>query len=112
VALASAGEQHAVAVLQSGSGPMPRFSVTPAGTSLAVTWTISNPVQGLRWRTFDTYTEGGGPWSPTVSFRKACSEAAPCKYTISGLPAVPIEVELLGYFSGTTVQTWRTVATP
>ena len=112
VALASAGEQHAAAVLQSSSGPMPRFSLTPGGSSLGAVWTVNAPVQALRWRTIDTSTDTFGPWSPTVSFSKACSESAPCKYTISGLPAVPIEVDLQSYFIGTTVAIRQAIATP
>ena len=112
VAFATAGEQHAVAVLQSGSTPVPKLTVTPGANSLGVAWTVNAPVQALRWRVFNTYTEGGGPWSPMTAFHEPCTETAPCKYTISGLPAVPIEVELLSYTTTDGLVTRRAVATP
>jgi hypothetical protein len=41
-----------------------------------------------------------------------CSESAPRWYTLAGLPAVPIEVELLSYISSKVVVIRTTVATP
>jgi alpha-tubulin suppressor-like RCC1 family protein len=112
VASITAGEQHAVAILQSGSGPMPRFSAAPSGGSLNVTWTVDTPVSALRWRIFKTWTEGGSAWSTMTWFKTKCSVSVPCTYTLAGLPAVPIEVELLSYISSKDVATRRTVATP
>jgi alpha-tubulin suppressor-like RCC1 family protein len=112
VALAAAGEQHALAVLQSGAGPQPRFSVTPGGASLNVGWTVAAPVSALRWRVFNTYSEGGGSWSPMVYFRQQCTAAVPCSYRIGSLPAVPYEVELISNPGSAEMVTRRAVATP
>jgi hypothetical protein len=113
VAVMTAGEQGGIAVLQSGSGPKPRFTVTPSPpSSLNVSWTVNTAVAGLRWREFSTYKEGG-PWSPMVFLRGLkCSEAVPCSYSFHGLPAVPVEVQLLNYENLTIVGNRRTVATP
>ena len=88
--------------------------MTPSGgSSLSLAWTVNTPVSAVRWREFNTYTEGGGPWSAMVYFRgQTCSESAPCRYTIAGLRAVPIEVQLLNYENLTLVGNRRTVATP
>jgi len=111
VAFLATGDEHAMAVLQSGPAPRPRFSVVPSGGSLGVTWTISAPITVLRWRTFESYTDGG-TWSATVPFGQACSVSTPCSYRISGLPGVPIEVQLLSYYTSKVPVTRSAVATP
>ncbi len=109
----AAGEQHALAVLASGSGPAPLFSVTPAAGTLVAGWTVAAPAYGLRWRTWSSNPLALGRWSPTVFSRRLCSAGEPCSYEIPPLPAGPVEVELLTYNSaGQFVMGRRTVATP
>src|SRR5207249_4464285 len=54
VSAMAAGEQHAVALLQSGPGPQPLFGVAPSAAGLTATWTVGAPATALRWRAWTT----------------------------------------------------------
>jgi alpha-tubulin suppressor-like RCC1 family protein len=113
VSTMAAGEQHAVALLQSAPGPQPLFQAAPSAVGVSATWAVSAPVAGLRWRIWSADPRALGAWSPTVKLKHACSVSAPCAYEISPLAPIPYEVELLSYTStGTLLMSRRAVATP
>jgi alpha-tubulin suppressor-like RCC1 family protein len=111
VSAMAAGEQHAIALLQTGPGPKPLFAIAPSFEGLRATWTASAPVSGLRWRT--SSRRDPGAWSRTVRFTRTCSASEPCTYQIGQLAPIPYDVELLSYTStGTLLMSRLAVATP
>jgi alpha-tubulin suppressor-like RCC1 family protein len=82
------GEGHGVAILQSGSGPAPLFSLIPEKDALELIWTVPGEEFRIGWRV--KKSEIG--FRNGVVVTQACSAATPCSFQISGLTPEPYEV--------------------
>jgi alpha-tubulin suppressor-like RCC1 family protein len=103
-----AGEQHGLAVLQSGSPPPPEFGATPQPGALNVMWTINAEEFHLRWRTPPKL----GHWSPIVEIKGPCSAAQVCSHVATGLGKTLYEVQLVAFSAGVREQMRLAEATP
>jgi alpha-tubulin suppressor-like RCC1 family protein len=81
---AEKSEGHALAALESGSGPAEHMSLTPEVDALKVTWTVSAEEFHIDYR---LKVKPEGEEIRFSSPKKTCSAEAPCTETITGLEA-------------------------
>jgi alpha-tubulin suppressor-like RCC1 family protein len=109
VAGIAAGEQHSLALLQSGSPPPPpEFTALPEPSALDVVWTVNAQEYHVRWRT----PPKKGKWSKVVKKKGPCSAEKVCTYLISGLSKVPYEVQLITFNNKKQDEIKKAEATP
>jgi alpha-tubulin suppressor-like RCC1 family protein len=91
---AEKGEGQVLVWLESGTGPVSLFSVTPESFALKVTWTVSAEEYRVAWRVEQSEVDFG---KYTKIKGMTCSASSPCTYEITGLMTEPYEVQLNTY---------------
>jgi len=105
----AAGEQHSLALLQSGSPPPPpEYTVLPEPSALDAVWTVNASEYHLRWRS----PPRKGKWSKIVKSKGPCTPEKVCSHTISGLNKTLYEVQLITFNNKKQDEIKKAEATP